>query len=545
MPRRPNGQQLSRFGKGDAQEASLTIAGRQDFTYKKLTGLELSGSNFRQSLFIGAIFQRCRFVSVCFDRCDFSGVKFVDCVFEHCTFVPDEIRSCVLNRCAFLDCNFRGSQWIRVQSEECNFDGCDFREASIRECEFHACNFSNCRLKRSSLTLDDFRNSRFKLVNLGDCTALFLFFIACDFDECHINAETLGFTYGLTPANLESLELVHLGRKQRKPKGTNIIGSLIASYWDRRWYVGACILELNFDHSTPLVSIRRATASIDAAARGGVISDWDELRFFLRVLRRVHGEQRLPLLGLWLFVTVLHRISDISQAELHTAGTPPLGEPVLVDANNLLLTVLDEITPILNLASSSEQVRLSLTLSERPQVPLSELIPREVFKAFGPNDVALISARPGSWIEYWQMGLAALAAIQVSFVAINGVTAQMLKTVLNIKRLKKEIAPKTSKPKATRKATSGRAKYEVVVQSQILLPIILQTDLRATRARGENLTPDRLEKLDVTLKNLNALTDEALDGFKAYSAAHIQQAAIRKAPNRKSKRVGRERQPAA
>lgn len=545
MPRRPNGQQLSRFGNGDAQETSLTIAGRQDFTYKKLTGLELSGSNFRQSLFIGAIFQRCRFVSVCFDRCDFSGVKFVDCVFEKCTFVPDEIRSCVLNRCTFRDCNFRGSQWIRVQSEECNFDNCDFREASIRECEFHACSFSGCRLKRSSLTLDDFRNSQFKLVNLGDCTALFLFFTECDFTKCHINAETLGFTYGLTPANLESLELVHLGRKQRKPKGTDIIGSLIATYWDRRWYIGACILELNFNYSTPLISIRRAIASIDAAARGGVISDWDELRFFLRVLRRIHGEQRLPLLGLWLFVTVLHRISDISQAELHMANTPSLAEPVLVDASNLLLAILDEIAPILTLASSSEQVRLSLTLSERPQAPLSELIPGEVFRAFGPSNVTLVGARPGSWIEYWQMGLAALAAIQISFVAVNGVMAQMLKTVLQMKRLKKEIAPKTSKPRAARKTPSGRAKHEVVVQSQILLPIILQTNQISTRTRDENLTPERLEKLDITLQRLNALADEALGGFSAYSAMHIQHAAIRKAPGRKSTRVGRERRPGA
>ncbi|MEI9922755.1 MAG: hypothetical protein WDN50_03515, partial [Bradyrhizobium sp.] len=251
------------------------------------------------------------------------------------------------------------------------------------------------------------------------------------------------------------------------------------------------------------------------------------------------------LLGLWFFVTVLHRISDISQAELQMANVPSLAAPVLVDANDLLLKILDQIAPILNLASSSEEVRLSLTLSERPSAPLSELIPGEVFRAFGSQSLTLVRARSGSWIECWQMGLAALAAVQISFVAVNGVIAQMLKTVLQMKRLKKEILPKTSKPGTARKTRPGRAKHDVVAQSQILLPILLQVNQLSTRARDENLPPEKLEKLDLILKRLNDLPDEMLSGFDAYSAMHIQQAAIRKAPRRKSPRGGRERQPSA
>jgi uncharacterized protein YjbI with pentapeptide repeats len=543
MPRRPNGQQITHLGKAAAENTPPMATSRQDFTYKKFAGLDLRDTNFRQSLFIGAIFQRCQFTAVSFDRCDFSGVKFIDCAFDRCSFVPDEIRSCILNRCTFRDCSFRGSQWLRIQTEKTMFTRCDFREASIRECEFYFCCFSDCQLKRSSLTLSDFRESRFQVVNLGDCTALFLFFEKCDFHDCHINAESIGFSYGLTADNLDSLKLIYLGRKQRKPKDTDIISSLISSYWDRKWYVGACVLDLNFDHSTPIISIRRVARNLYTAAKGGVISDWDELRFFIRVLRQLHAEQRLPLLGLWLLITTLHKIADFSKLEMHVANVSPAAEPVLADANKLLLTILDEIAPVLSLAGSSVEVRLDLELSLRPQTPLSDLIPKKAYETFGRKDVAFIEGRDGSWFETWQMSLGALAATQVSLVAINGVMAQLVKAVTQAKRLKKELTPKPSKAQAARKASSARTTRQVVLQSQILLPIIVQADLDSSRLRSESLSIESLKRLDVTLTELNKLKERELEDFKAYSVKRVEKVRVRKALlSRAPKRGRRERQ---
>lgn len=546
MPRGPNGQQITHLGKAAAENTPLAVTSRQDFTYKKLTDLDLRDTKFRQSLFIGAIFQRCQFTSVSFDRCDFSGVKFVDCVFERCTFVPDEIRSCTLNRCTFRDCSFRGSQWLRIQTERTEFTRCNFREASIRECEFYSCIFSDCRLKRSSLTLSDFLETRFRVVNLGDCTALFLFFFKCDFEDCHINAESIGFSYGLTAQNLDSLKLIYLGRKQRKPAGTDIISSLISSYWGRRWYVGACVLELNFDQSMPIISIRRVANSLDTTARGGVISDWDELRFFVRVLRQLHIEQRLPLLGLWLLVTALHRIAELSKRQMHLDSVAPGAEAVLLDADKLLLTILDEIAPALSFAGSSAEVQLNLTLCLRPQTPLSELIPRKAYEPFGRKDIVFIEGQYGSWFETWQMGLGALAATHISLIAINGVMAQFVKTIGHAKHIKNEIAPKKPKALTGRKASSLKAARQAAAQGQILLPILVQTDLDSSRMRSESLSTESLKRLDVTLTELNKLKERELEDFKDYSSKRVENVHVRKVPSsRVSKRGRRERRTSA
>ena len=204
--------------------AGPVISGaRQDFTYKQLAGLRLTNANFRQSLFIGAVLQDCCFVGVNFDRCDFAGAKIVNCKFERCRFIPDEFRSCVIRNSQFTNCTFKGSQWIRIELAASRFEGCDFRESSIRECRISLCQLDGWKLKRSSVTLSHFSGCDFRNVDLGDCTAQFLFFDECHFSECRINAESIGYTYGLSQANVDALKLIYLGRNQKKPSGLNLV----------------------------------------------------------------------------------------------------------------------------------------------------------------------------------------------------------------------------------------------------------------------------------------------------------------------------------
>jgi len=92
--------------------SQLSGGPKQDFTYKKISGLRMSGLSFRQSLFVGAIVENCHFVNTNFDRCDFAGAKVVRCTFDNCQFVPTEFRSCEITESKFNSCNFRGVQWL-------------------------------------------------------------------------------------------------------------------------------------------------------------------------------------------------------------------------------------------------------------------------------------------------------------------------------------------------------------------------------------------------------------------------------------------------
>ena len=258
-----------------------------------IEGLQLKGGSFRQSLFIGSILKGCEFRSVRFDRCDFSGTKLVDCIFDKCSFAPDDFRSCVITNCIFRGCDFRGAQWTGITAEQTKFLTCDFREGSIHENAFNSCELTSCLLTRSSITINCFANCSFHRVNFGDCTALFLFFDTCNFSRCGMNAETVGFTYGLSAEDLGKLQLIHLGRRQAKPSSATSVDDFIATYISRKWSVGVCVLQLNFRRAMPLLALRDLVAVLALSIDREIPFDWDEIRFLVQILERLNREQRL------------------------------------------------------------------------------------------------------------------------------------------------------------------------------------------------------------------------------------------------------------
>ena len=152
----------------------------------------------------------------------------------------------------------------------------------------------------------------------------------------------------------------------------------------------------------------------------GISLDWDELRFLVEVLTRLNAEERLPLLALWLVINALR-----ASAETASAATRSLAlgaDAVLRQADDLLMELLDDAGGILQTQSVPQAVLLELVLSDKPEVSLANLVPGGVYAIFGAAKPTLVKSYEGSWHEVWQYGLAALAATEISLLAINGVT---------------------------------------------------------------------------------------------------------------------------
>jgi uncharacterized protein YjbI with pentapeptide repeats len=544
-PRRPR-TELAIIAQQGSADSPISSSVRQDFTYKKFSDLRLVGTNFRQSLFVGAILQNCNFTSVNFDRCDFAGAKIVNCTFDSCRFVPDEIRSCIISKSTFESCDFGGSQWLRAEVDRTQFEACDFGESSIRESSFAHCLFNSCLLKRSSLTLNSFFRCEFRRVGFSDCTAQFLFFDNCEFHQCRINAETVGFTYGLSERNLDALKLIYLGRRQAKPTQGNLIDSFIENYWGRKWYVGACVLELNFRRSAPVVSLRRLAAALNGVAAQQLPLDWDELRFLVQVLQRLAKEQRLPLLGLWQLAGTLNQIVGSVPLSTLLTNMATADEMVIGQLDRLLLGMLDQLAPILARNKASDTFLLfDVTLSQRPKVELADLIPMNVYEIFGSGrKIELVGSHDGSWIETWQLTLGALVAIQVALVAVNGVIGQLIKATERARRLAQVALPKSSRA-AAKQSKAIRTPRGKTGKTQHSLSKTVARQIEAAHLRTEALSPDALVRLDATLKVLGLLHDREFSAFQAYAIDQLKSAQVRTIPASSTKRSGRERRPSA
>jgi hypothetical protein len=214
-------------------------------------------------------------------------------------------------------------------------------ESSVREATFSSCSFSNCDLSRASITLNRFSACGFSATDFANCTALFIFFDDCSFQSCRINAESLGFTYGLSRDDLGSIELIHLGEKQEKPDG-ELIEALVSTYATRHWYIGAAALALNFQLEAPVIVIFRLSKQLSSYIAEAARTDWDELQFFTRVLSRLFDEERLPFAALWSF----SRLVDLARRRMNSEfpfaeGFAPAPELVLSQLQQMLEKCFD------------------------------------------------------------------------------------------------------------------------------------------------------------------------------------------------------------
>jgi uncharacterized protein YjbI with pentapeptide repeats len=512
---------------------------RQDFTYKKLEGLSFAGTSFRQSLFIGAIVKNCHFREVNFDRCDFSGTTFVNCTFASCRFVPDEIRSCKVANCLFSKCDFRRIQWHGIITEDSKFNECDFRESSIRESEFIFCELSSCHLKRSSVTMNSFSRCKFYQVNFGDCTALFLFFMQCEFDSCRINAESIGYTYGLSNNNLASLAFIYLGRPQKKPPSAMLIDDLTTTYVSRKWYVGACVLELNFRRRMPLLSLRSLIHALNMTIEQQMLLDWDEIRFLVKVLEQLYVEERLPLAGLWEIFNILNRRAAATRTN-NLLNMAAGADFAIRQLDNLLLTILDLTTAtVVDTELQNGRFWLKLKLVHQPNQTLAQLIPSQLFKNFGARNISLVQAREGSWIEIWELGVNALTAIYVSLVVVNGVMSQLAKVIEKARRL-----ARSASGRKQRKRQSLPVRRRNSEKSRLTQVAPVSTHAAATRVLRESIALAGIARIEAALKILSALPDDQLENLAAYAADRIETAGILRVPASDVRPADLKRQPA-
>lgn len=490
---------------------------RQDFTYKRIEGKRLTGTDFKQSLFIGAILKDCIFSSVNFDRCDFSGTTVANCEFERCSFFPDEIRSCVITSCVFKRCDFRGVQWHGVVTEHSTFEDCDFREASIRESSFTVCRLITCRFKRSSTTMNRFIECSFSKVDLGDCTALFIFFDHCKFHNSRINAETIGFTYGLSEVDLATLNLIYLGRAQSKPSSDTLVDDLIENYLRRRWYVGACILQLNFRRAMPLLSLRALAASTDDTVEKAIPLDWDEVHFLVQVMERLHSEERLPFAGLWSISVSLRRGSIAFRGFAKITAAADLA---LRQIDQLTFRIIDQMASLQpHNAHPTQDALLMLRLSQQPERTLDELIPSTIVKLFDDGQITLIRSYAGSWNELWQLSFSALVAVQIWLIAVNGVVHQLVKLTDQAGQLAKKLGRKGQKrPRATLRTSASN------------LPTLSR---HVTLARSPVPSLEMLARLDAVLNALGVMSDHDLEKLRSYAADRIEYATLSRISRRK------------
>ena len=447
----------------EISETSLPSSGplREDFSYRHVDGLSIKSRSFGHSLWTGAILTNCVFEDVDFSRCDFAGTRFVNCRFTNCDLEPDELRSCVLISTEFIRCNLSGIQSFLSRFERCVFDRCDLSGASVRECYFIKTVLRNCTTKGSGVTLNQFEECKFECIAFADATFLFLQFKNCGFIDCAMNAETIGYTYGITVSDLEKFKLIYLGGEEAPPDAEDIVDVIFQSYQSRRWYLGVCLLELNFELVAPLHAIRNFAKKFEKSTSAAARIDWDEINFLLIVLEQLHTDDALPLQAAWVFKEAFEKSIGFVEAEF---GSGFGGAPSIFASRAKLASIVEALIDRAlrtapEWAAMPGQATMKLRYAQRPQASL-----RDAIQPFWLAELELIrelepqEAYPGSWVEVFQASLAAIGAIHVVLYTADtlwehssGLLKKGKTTIEAVRRTRriggaKETVPETTQP---------------------------------------------------------------------------------------------------
>src|SRR4051794_33530854 len=235
-----------------ANELHSLFVSKADIGHRIFADIELSELVARQSIFPGVIFRGCEITRCDFSRSDFEGVRFEKCKITESSFENCDIRSTLFADCDIENCNFNGVYFSDniVKGGRLRFTS--FDQATMTENQFNSVRISGISNARSTMLHNDFLHSELDDTKLGDCTVLYSYFQDCSFTRFGINADSLGLSFGLTLKDLQTADLIFLGRDEQKPIDSELVDQLIAEFEARQWGLHSIIVRLNFRRIDPL-----------------------------------------------------------------------------------------------------------------------------------------------------------------------------------------------------------------------------------------------------------------------------------------------------
>jgi uncharacterized protein YjbI with pentapeptide repeats len=446
---RPENKDLDpESGQGLATRTHLSP--RSDLTYRMLTNLDIVQEDAYQSLFTGSLISCSSFKQTRFSVSDLDGVRAENTVFSKCDFTICDIRSCTFTKCSFIDCKFDNSYIDDCKFLHCELSACTFVNAAFTNSIYQDSTLARCSIKHATFLHNRLYNSQLDDMVLGNCTLLYIIFRDCRLHNISINAESIGAIFGLDRSQLESCQLVYLGKLQHIPGGIDIVDSLYEQYRKRQWYIGQLTLSLNYRNKATLHAFRDyLRASKSHFLRLG-FTKGDELKFLAALLDELAVRNELP------FLTVIELLEWCSSlesllnsrnpnsAELPETSISSLASHSIILSNDML----DKLNTVLmwpDKTSSDVPLDLKATFAVEPSVKCADVlnIIRTASSLRIKESTSLIRSYSGSYIEIIHTTLYTVCAFRLFLFLINGCVIQVteLKERLNI--LGRKRLPKT------------------------------------------------------------------------------------------------------
>ena len=437
--------------KGTIQFHKL-VKDKSDLSYMFLDNIVWGKSSSKQSLLNGSIVRSSSLSGVDLTRSDFEAVRFESCSLKNVSFKNCDLRSSVFSKCIFFDCDFS-----EALIKDCKFVSCELTNSSMSSCtmidtEFDDSSLNNVSINVSSIFLCQYINVNFSNMTLGDSSFYQNILRNCTYENCKINADSLGANIGLTVDDIKKIGYVFLGNDEQISSEYLTPSQINASFETRGWDIHRAVANINFSNPSKTLFFKDLAKVIDSArSNPDTIIKADDIRFISMIVKDWSRSGYVPLFALATMQDSLLASLELWEAE----GGVPMPSSLISSIKSLCYELNSTITlsqddwegmirkSPLSQQNSSDSFVIKVTYLKKPKTSSFDFLNLISTSLVGKSDDVkslpaphLITQGSGSWYEIFSTTVLGVCVVQFVLYGLTGAVIQVQQLTAEIKKIK-------------------------------------------------------------------------------------------------------------
>ncbi|EGW50022.1 hypothetical protein HMPREF1022_02965 [Desulfovibrio sp. 6_1_46AFAA] len=381
-----------------------------NLSYETIKNCVLEDKNINRSLFNGSTIDNCIFKNCKMQSVDIEGAIISKTKFISCDLASSEIQTIIISDSVFYDISFVSADIETSTFRNCKFINCKFDESKIKQNIFISCIFFNFNTNSISGILNKFNNVIF-YKSLFIKYFYYNSFICCSFKNTTFEAYLLGYSFGITKENINSIDLLFMEAKVYDNDKINILRPLSEIYEKRGMYLNIGILAFNYGNISNDECVLGCIVYIKKYIENCLLIKADMIKFFREILFFLYESKKIVPLTILQSVNMLDSIIDAYQNQSSESTKKDL-----IGIRNELyiehIRFMDEIAQKQIHITNSAQIEITYKL--KPSIDICSII-----NSVAQKKLKLIKTSYGSFIELISISQETLLLIQTFFSLLN------------------------------------------------------------------------------------------------------------------------------
>lgn len=390
----------------------------QNFSLQLLKNEIHINDSAQSANFSGAIIEKNQWENVNLANSDVEATRILDTTIKNSSFVDADMHSLLVVRTEFFGVSFAGANIIDCTFSDCQFINCNFDGVTLNDSQFQNCTLIDTSFSGGSYTMNRFEHCTLKNLCFKN-VFYYTHFNACEFYSVEMEAYLLGYTYGLTLENLESLQFLFMGKPYTNTY-KEVSRDIQKIYKDRGMFINQGILYLLDPDMPANQAILKCFQCVGRFIQMDYLVKKEQLEFLNRIVAVMYEDRIISPLILIQLMNIIKQILNQPQ----NTSLEKINPELLFIQNNIFSyyhSFMNDIEKRVSDFYGEDEVIIKIVYNERPKLQLTNIL-KEIDDT---QEARVIKTEKGSFIEWIDCITVALPYIEI-FLGVLGIAVPIV-----------------------------------------------------------------------------------------------------------------------